>query len=139
MGAGRPVSTGVAYLDASAAVKLLRAEPETAALRGVLADAASSVSSELIEVELRCVAHRAGGALPERAARVLAGIDLVPFTPAVRTRAGQAFDPPQRALDAIHLATALDLQLADLTLVTYDERQARGAKAAGLFVTSPEG
>jgi predicted nucleic acid-binding protein len=137
VGARRPVSSGVAYLDASAAVKLLRAEPETAALRAALASAGMNVSSELLEVELRCVALREGGMLPGRAAIVLAGVDLVPFTAAIRTRAGQAFDPPQRALDAIHLATALDLQLPGLSLVTYDERQADGGTAAGLPVISP--
>lgn len=91
------MNSGVAYLDALAAVKLLRAEPEAAALRATLAGAGSSVSSELLEVELRCVALREGGALPARAEIVLAGVDLVPLTAAVRTRAGQASDPPQRA------------------------------------------
>lgn len=137
MGARRPVSSRVAYLDASAAVKLLRTEPETAALRAALADSGSSVSSELLEVELRCLALREGGALPARAEIVLAGVDLVPFTTAVRIAAGQAFDPPQRPLDAIHLATALELRLSDLALLTYDQRQADGGTAAGLSVSSP--
>lgn len=131
------MSPGVVYLDASAAVKLLRTEPETAALRAVLGEAGNRVSSELIEVELRCVALREKGPLPARAETVLAGIDLVPLTATIRARIGGAFTPPQRALDAIHLATALDLQLPGLSFVTYDERQAVGATAAGLSVISP--
>ncbi|MEJ7797888.1 MAG: type II toxin-antitoxin system VapC family toxin [Solirubrobacteraceae bacterium] len=127
-----------AYLDASAAVKLLRPEPETPALRGVLAAIAGYVSSELLEIELRCVAHREGGGeLIERAEGVCAAIDLLPCTSAVRARAGGAFDPPQRALDALHLATALDLRLGALVLVTYDKRQAQAGRAAGLEVVAP--
>jgi predicted nucleic acid-binding protein len=119
-----------AYLDASAAVKLLRPEPETAALRAMLAEIAGHVSSELLEIELRCVARRLGdGELIERADRICAAIDLLPYTPAIRARAGEAFAPPQRALDALHLATALDLRLDALVLVTYDERQADGGAA----------
>ena len=127
-----------AYLDASAAVKLLRPEPETSALRAVLAAIAGHVSSELLEIELRCVARQEGGGeLIERADRICAAVDLLPYTFAVRARAGEAFAPPQRALDALHLATALDLRLEALVLVTYDRRQAQAARAAGLDVVVP--
>lgn len=127
-----------AYLDASAAVKLLRPEAETRALRRALAAVASHVSSELIEVELRCVAHRdGGGGLVQRADQVCAGLDLLPCTSAIRSRAGDAFTPSQRALDALHLATALDLRMQTLILITYDQRQAEGAQNAGLEILSP--
>jgi len=127
-----------AYLDASAAVKLLRPEPETSALRTVLAAIAGHVSSELLEIELRCVARQEGGGeLIERADRICAAVDLLPYTLAVRARAGEAFAPPQRALDALHLATALDLRLEALVLVTYDRRQAEAARATGLEVVVP--
>lgn len=125
------------YLDASAAVKLLHPEPETPALRDLLATVASRVSSELLEVELRCVAHREGGDVVERTDRVCSAVDLLPYTAAIRARAGEAFSPPQRTLDAVHLATALDLQLEALVLVTYDARQAQGARSAGLDVAMP--
>ena len=127
-----------AYLDASAAVKLLRPEPETSALRAMLAAIDGHVSSVLLETELRCVAHREGGGeLIERADRICAAVDLLPYTPAVRARAGEAFDPSQRALDALHLATALDLRLEALVLVTYDMRQAQAGRDAGLDVMAP--
>jgi predicted nucleic acid-binding protein len=134
----RALIATTAYLDASAAVKLLRSEPETSALRTLLDGVASHVSSELLEIELRCVAWReSGGELIERVDRVCAAVDLLPYTAAVRARAGEAFAPPQRALDALHLATALDLRLEALVLVTYDERQAEGGRAAGLDVVVP--
>lgn len=127
-----------AYLDASAAVKLLRPEPETSALRTVLAAVAGHVSSELLEIELLCVARREGGGeLIGRAERICAALDLLPYTSAVRARAGAAFLPPQRALDALHLATALDLRLEALILVTYDKRQAEAGRTAGLDVVGP--
>lgn len=127
-----------AYLDASAAVKLLRPEPETSALRAMLTAIDGHVSSVLLETELRCVAHREGGGeLVERADRICAAVDLLPYTSAVRARAGEAFDPSQRALDALHLATALDLRLEALVLVTYDMRQAQAGRAAGLDVMAP--
>ena len=138
MGPRRTVIATTVYLDASAAVKLLRPEPETPALRAVLAAIAGHVSSELLEIELRCVARREGdGELIQRAERICAAVDLLPYTPAIRARAGEAFDPPQRALDALHLATALDLRLEALVLVTYDGRQAEGGRAAGLDVVAP--
>lgn len=138
MGPRRAVTATTAYLDASAAVKLLRPEPETPALRAELAAIAGRVSSELLEIELRCVAHREGGGeLIGRADHICAALDLLPYTQAVRARAGGAFVPAQRALDALHLATALDLRLEALVFVTYDTRQAQGARAAGLDVAIP--
>jgi predicted nucleic acid-binding protein len=134
----RALIATTAYLDASAAVKLLRSEPETSALRTLLDGIASHVSSELLEIELRCVAWReSGGELIERVDRVCAAVDLLPYTAAVRARAGEAFAPPQRALDALHLATARDLRLDALVLVTYDKRQAEAGRAAGLDVVVP--
>lgn len=132
------MSFASAYLDASAAVKLMVHEPETAALRAMLSDIPNRLSSVLLDVELRCVAHRVGGGeLVERARRICAGVDLLPYTPAIHARAGQPFSPPQRALDAIHLATALDLAWDELVVLTYDERQAAGATSAGLAVAAP--
>jgi len=132
------VTATTAYLDASAAVKLLRGEPETSALQAVLATITIHVSSELLQIELRCVAHREGGGeLVERVDRICAAVDLVPYTPGIRARAGGVFVPPQRALDALHLATALDLRLEALILVTYDQRQAQAGRAAGLEVVVP--
>jgi uncharacterized protein len=130
------VSAAVAYLDGSAAVKLMHRERDTPALVDALASIDTRVSSELLEVELRCVAHRAQLTI-ERADDVLAGIDLLPYSLTIRRRAGEPFTPPQRALDALHLATALDLQHDRMVFVTYDGRQAAGAEACGLTTLTP--
>ena len=45
--------------------------------------------------------------------------------------------PMVRALGAIHLATALDLQASTIELVTYDRRLAAVVREAGLAVVSP--
>jgi predicted nucleic acid-binding protein len=42
-----------------------------------------------------------------------------------------------RALDAIHIATALAVGDRDLQFITYDDRQANAARAAGLKVAQP--
>ena len=64
-------------------------------------------------------------------------LDLVALTPAVRERAAAPFTPPQRALDAIHLATALHLGIEKMTFVSYDRHQLAAAEAGGLCCLSP--
>ncbi len=49
----------------------------------------------------------------------------------------QIVAPGLRSLDAIHLATALQLRPLDLTFVTYDKPLAKAAKEAGLPCISP--
>ena len=49
----------------------------------------------------------------------------------------QIVAPGLRSLDAIHLATALQLKPLDLTFVTYDKPLAKAAKEAGLPCISP--
>ncbi len=49
----------------------------------------------------------------------------------------QIVAPGLRSLDAIHLATALQLMPLDLTFVTYDKPLAKAAKEAGLPCISP--
>lgn len=73
----------------------------------------------------------------DRAAEVLRSVALIDVDGPSAWRAG-AVDPAElRTLDAIHLATAIDLS-ADLeAFVTYDARLATAAGAAGLNVLSP--
>lgn len=128
----------IAYLDASAAAKLIVAEPETPALVACLERVPSWVSSVVLEVELRCLAQRlARPELAERVAGVVERCHLVRLTRPIRRRACGRFSPPQRALDAIHLATALDLDATGLTLFSYDRQQIAGAEAEGLVCLSP--
>ena len=126
------------YLDSSAIVKDVLPEAETAALRRFLTGRPSRVSSALARVETMRAAMRSSdaGAL-HRASQVLARITLLDITDAILSVAAGLLPPTLRALDAIHLASALALG-GDLDgLVTYDDRLAEAARLAGLTVYTP--
>lgn len=128
-----------AYLDASALVKLMRPEPESDALVAALTQWPVRIASEIVVVELACTARRLGGAqLLERASAIADGLHLIPFSSTIRQRAvATAFDPPLRALDAIHLATALGLGDDLDAFVAYDDQLCQAAGAESLAVHSP--
>ncbi len=133
----------VFYADSSALVKLVHEEPESNALRAFLADA-DLVSSELILTEIPRAVRRAAGDDPglsldlmlERAAALLEAVALRPLDRPLLAAAGALVEPALRALDAIHVASALDLHPVD-TFVTYDEREAAAARLAGLRTMAP--
>jgi predicted nucleic acid-binding protein len=93
----------------------------------------------LLVVEVRCTARRSGLAdEAQRAERVLAAIQLRSYGPAIRHDAGtMAFAPALRALDAIHLATALSMRDDLAVLIAYDRELLAAARAEGLTVASP--
>ncbi len=131
------------YLDASALVKLVRAERETAALRAFLADA-DLLSSELALTEVPRAIRRAAAQEPElaaeplmtRAGDLLDAVALLPVDRALFAAAGALEEPALRALDAIHLATAIDVSPID-GFVSYDERQSAAARLGGLRTVAP--
>lgn len=130
--------TELHYADSSAWLKLLHDEDETEALLDHLADVQAEggrfVSSHLLVTELA----RAGGRLgiTSRALnQALAEVDLVLPTTHTYRLAGRLPGPHLRSLDALHLASALEVQ-AD-AFVTYDDRQADAAVDAGLDVLQP--
>jgi uncharacterized protein len=133
----------VFYADASALVKLVRDEAESGALRAFLADA-DLASSELVLTELPRAVRRAvaqDSALPldlllERTAELIEAIALRPLDRALLEGAGALAEPALRALDAIHVASAVALDPVG-AFVTYDERQAAAARLAGLRTMSP--
>lgn len=128
-----------AYLDASALVKLFKPEPETAALRNALRDWPVLVSSDLIRVESVCTARRLGSEdVLERALAVLDRIELVPISPEILELATGAFTPTLRAMDAIHLATALSMREDVGTVFVYDSALHAAALAQGLGATAPD-
>lgn len=106
--------------------------------REFLAGGERVVSSEIAEVEVVRAARRVADERGvEAARRVLRAITLVELDQQARRRA-MALDPlGLRALDAIHLATAVGLHLADLVFVGYDRRLQEAAAAAGLEIQSP--
>ncbi len=132
------MSNGLAYFDASAFVKLVRREPESEVLLGLLDHSWSLLgSSEILAVEVSRVARRAGGDAPVRAARLLAMLTLVPLSPELRSQACLVGPPELRSLDAIHLATALSVRDRVGAVFTYDRRLAEASADAGLQVLAP--
>ncbi len=131
------------YADASALVKLVRDEPESPALRTFLTGA-DLVSSELVLTEVPRAIRRAAALDPRltldvlmvRAGELIDSLGLLPLDRALLLAAGAFAEPALRALDAIHLAAALDLTPLD-GFVSYDERQAAAARLAGLRTMSP--
>ena len=131
------------YADASALVKLVRDEPESEALRAFVAEA-DIVSCELILTEVPRAIRRAAARDPHlpletlvsRAAVLLDALALLPLDHALVAAAGALVEPALRALDAIHLAAAIDASPLD-AFVSYDERQAAAARLAGLRTVRP--
>jgi uncharacterized protein len=127
------------YLDSAAVVKLVHAEPESAALRGWLDERAETgwISSVLAEIEsFRALARYAPEAV-SRLPAVLDQIDLIDLDPGIRILAQTAKPATVRSLDAIHLGTALQARPGLRSFVTYDKRLLDAASAAGLPVDSP--
>jgi uncharacterized protein len=127
------------YLDASAIVKLVAEEPESADLVEAVTDA-RLVSSELAITEVPRALRRMQRSdlvdLIARADAVLATLDLVPVGRDVLTLAGALAMANVRTLDAVHVASSLLLD--DLGLfISYDARQLRAAAEAGLAIASP--
>lgn len=130
---------GLLYLDASAIVKLIVEEPESAALRGALRARPDRVSSALSQVEVRLAAGRREPSPPaERVAAALAGLTLIAIDQPVLDLAGELGEQCVRTLDAIHLATALTLADDLDALIAYDRRLLAAAVATGLRTERPD-
>ncbi len=126
------------YLDTSAFVKLAIPEPETAALIAALPAKARLVASEILEVEALRAARRVAGEDGATAARAqLAGVRLLPLTDQIRRRACELEPATLRSLDAIHVATALDLGELLACMYAYDARMLSAASHAGIQVRVP--
>ena len=125
------------YLDSSAVVKLVVAEPESAALRVYLRRRRPLVSSALARTEVLRALLPAGDRALSRGRDVLRRLDLVRINDRVLEAAGIVQPAHVRSLDAIHLITA-QLLGDDLgQLVTYDDRMADAATQMGLRTVSP--
>lgn len=131
------------YADSSALVKLVRDEPESAALRAFLDDA-DILCCELVLTEVPRAIRRAAtldSSLPldrllDRAGDLLEAVALIPLDRALLSAAGALPEPALRALDAIHVVAAASVSPIDAFL-TYDERQAAVARLAGLRTVAP--
>ena len=125
------------YLDSSAIVKLVVAEPESGALRRYLRSKPRRASCALARVEVLRAVRPHGGAAMKRARGVLRRLDLVQLDDDLLDSAAALDAGVLRSLDAIHLAAAQVLG-DDLTaVVTYDDRMTAAAGRVGLPVAAP--
>ena len=136
------------YLDASALVKLFVPEKESVRLNRALAGLADVIVSDLALTEMasalarrtreRRLTSEEARRLYREASKLHASVHHVELTPPVHRRAERlmlSLAIPLRALDALHLATALEAAAA--TVVTFHPRLRVAATSQGLFVAPP--
>ena len=137
------------YLDASALVKLFVPEPESDELNEALSGLTDVILSDLALTEMASALGRrmreqlltrdAAQRLYREATKLQASSRQAELTPPVHRRAERlmlSLPSPLRALDALHLATALDAEAA--TVVTFDPGLREAAASQGLFVAPPK-
>ena len=95
------------------------------------------MSSALAEIEVpRAIRKAAPETLPAVPA-TLARLYRLEMDATVRSGAAALVDPNLRTLDAIHVATALNLGAELQAFVSYDQRLLQAAGDLGLAVASP--
>ena len=127
------------YLDASALVKLVLPEAESAALLATVRREVDLVTSVVGRIEtFRAVLRASGSAeLVPRIEETFETVTVIQVTPPIR-RWAEAQPPYHlRTLDAIHLGTALSLGESLEAFVVYDARLADAARYEGLAVLAP--
>ncbi len=132
-------TSGLLCLDSSAIVRLIAAEPESAALLEFLKTRGPAVASTLARLEVpRAVNRLDPSAVAEaRVSEVLDRIALIKVDEAILQAAAQLSPTELRSLDAIHLATALSVRDHLEAFVVYDRRLAQAAEILELPVESP--
>jgi predicted nucleic acid-binding protein len=134
------------YLDSSALVKVFVKEASSGKLNLALSAAGEVILADLTFTELASTLGRlacegrlsvaASHAVYRRAEKLGASYRRVELTPPVHRRAERLLltstKTPLRALDALHIAMAIDAEAA--TVVSFDERLREAATSQGLFV-----
>ena len=124
----------VSYLDTSAAMKLVVAEAESAALVDGLSSDRRLVASWLLHAEMHCAAGRHPDEVDIGDVQdVLNAVNLVDLTRGDMIAAGTL--APLRSNDAIHLAVAIRLGADEM--ITCDGELREAAQTAGLSVFAP--
>jgi uncharacterized protein len=129
----------VLYLDTSALVKFCVPEAETAAMQALTAARPSDVltSSVVSRCELMRAVRRRAPEQEPRARAVLSRVRLLAAYPALCDAAALLSPLSLRSLDAIHIASALELGDDLAGFVSYDGRQRAAAEDLGLPVLAP--
>ena len=128
--------TSLAYVDASALVKLVVVETESAQMLRWYVESERVVTSRVGIAETRRAAARHPHDRDELQL-LLTSVEVIEFDERLAERAASVGPILLRALDAIHLATALAFGSELEAFVTYDDRLAEAARAAGLPVDRP--
>ncbi len=138
----------LAYVDTSALGRVLLNEPDRPAIEAALGGIDEVVSSRLLWIEMRRLARRwevraaaAGEAVQvlSLAEEILKPIAAIPLEEPLFAEAEMISPASVATLDALHLATAVQLaEVSPLDLIlTYDNRLAEGAREHGLTVLAP--
>ena len=125
------------YLDSSALVKLVVAEPESPALRRYLRQAPDRASCALARVEVLRAVRRHGAAALTRGRRLLQRLHVVHLDDELLDAAAALDLGVLRSLDAIHLAAAQVFGDELTAVVTYDHRMTAAAALLDLPVEAP--
>lgn len=125
----------LAYLDTSAALKLVVLEPGRDELLAHLSDPKLTLTASwLLYTEMLCAAGRRPEQLPEQLARqALDQVEFVDLSRRDLTAAGR--HAPLRSNHAIHLEVALRLEVDEL--ISYDRELITAAHRLGLSTASP--
>ena len=129
--------TGAVYIDSSALVKLVAVEPESAALVAHLRDRPIQVASSIVIVEFGRTLARKTGLEGSRAVEIIDRLVLVDADRRIMDRAAGLAPAELRSLDAIHLASAIEVRDSIEAVVTYDVRLAAAARVHGFTVIAP--
>jgi uncharacterized protein len=128
----------VLYLDTSAFIKTIVREPESQPLRAYLGGNPRQVSSALLKVEALRAVRDLGARFTAAVRTGLRRMDLIALDDRILEAAGTLDPSILRTLDAVHLASAAELD-GDLdAIVTYDRRMISGATILGLPVVTPK-
>lgn len=131
------MSGTVAYLDASALVKLVASESESHALAAFLGEMEHRASSRVSVVELSRAAARHGRRAVVGVEAVLEALEFIELDAGLAFAAAAVGPSSLRSLDAIHLASAQAVAGSLGAFVTYDARLAQAAASLGLPVVTP--
>lgn len=124
------------YLDSSAILKYVFAEPERPAM--IKALTSQAISSELARLEVKRAVFRINPKDIELANEELSRINFVSISNQVLTVAESFTGSVTLAtLDAIHVATAITLGHQIEGIITYDKQMISNAAVMGLKVLSP--
>jgi len=128
----------VTYLDSSAIVRLVVAEPESAALRDYLTGRRPVVTSAVARVEVARACLAVGDFALRRAQETLSRIETVRLSDELMAMAGRLRPASLGALDSLHLATlAVLARDVPATFVSYDPGMVRAALDLGVATASP--